>query len=507
MAFDLSGVLIFYEDFAPTRPSQFDAELDALASADAVERRSLRGICNLAGAETDFSVSSDNLREDIVAQTTNSINRHRQVVCALSMALFGHPQASLAGIAEHVNRTGLRVYSAEANSALFLFLKEHLNPELFTYSEYFGEEHRSGDVVGEVCHQDLQRPSFPDESFDVVITCEVFEHIPDAIGAEREVVRILKPGGVYCFTVPFIPHGEHDLVLAERTPDGEIKHFAEPQYHGDPLRPEEGILVYRVFAFRDLKHRFESLGCRFRTYRFWSRSLGILGNNGWVHIVRKTFNDGGAAVASGVEELGFARRGEEAAEARLRLSDAEWRCQQMADALAGTQAELERQRAELLGLQRLLTNRDEVIRWMQTSRSWRMASSLRQLAGRWRPLSQRLRGLLNRAETDDFRGALESPAEGALVSQELNVEGWVFTVGAPVVRVEAFLGGNYLGTVSYGVERPDVTSARESHAPTACGYREKIPLQAARAGREQLTIRVFDARGGEQSYTRSVIVE
>ena len=507
MAFALSGVPVFYEDFDPTRASRFDAELDELVSADALERRSIRGICNLAGAETDFSVSSDNLREDIIAQTTNSINRHRQVVCALSIAIFGHPEASLAEIAEHVNRMGLRVYSAEANSALFFFLKQHLNPELFTYSEYFGEEHQSGDVVGGVCHQDLQRPSFPDESFDVVITCEVFEHIPDAIRAEREVVRILKPGGVYCFTVPFIPHGEHDLVRAVRTPDGEIKHFEEPQYHGDPLRPEEGILVYRVFAFRDLKHRFESLGCQFHTYRFWSRSLGILGNNGWVHIVRKMFNDGGAAVAPGVEELGLARLREEVTEARARLTDAERRCQQLADALAGAQAELERQRGELLRMQRLLSNRDEVIRWMQTSRSWRMASSLRQLAGRWRPLSQRLRGRLNRAETDDFRGALESPAEGALVSKELNVEGWVFSVGAPVVRVEAFLGGDYLGTVSYGVERPDVTSTREPRAPTACGYREQIPLQVARAGREQLTIRVFDARGCEQSYTRSVIVE
>ncbi|HEX8422348.1 MAG TPA: methyltransferase domain-containing protein, partial [Pyrinomonadaceae bacterium] len=260
MTVHLQGLPVFFETYEPGQPTQFDFELDELATARALERGVIKGVCNVAGAETEFHLATDNLREDIVAQTSSTINRHRQSICALSLSVFSHPYATLAEIAAHVNRERLKVYLAETYSPLFRFLKENLEPELFVCSEYFGDAYLSGEVVGGVLHQDLQRTSFPDETFDIVLTFEVFEHIPDAIVAEREVVRILKAGGIYCFTVPLIPEGEHDLVLAELGADGEHKYFAEPQYHGDPVRPEEGILVYRIFSHRDLKQRFEGLG-------------------------------------------------------------------------------------------------------------------------------------------------------------------------------------------------------------------------------------------------------
>ena len=181
----------------------------------------------------------------------------------------------------------MRIYMAEANSVLANFFANRLGPNSLVRSEYYGPDRRSGDVIDGILHQDLQRTSFADASFDVVITNDVFEHIPDAITAEKEVMRILKPGGVYCFTVPFLPASEHDQVLAELNADGKIQYLAEPQYHSDPIRPAEGILVYRLFSFKDLKQRFESLGHEFKSYRFWSQRVGILGNDCYAHVVRK----------------------------------------------------------------------------------------------------------------------------------------------------------------------------------------------------------------------------
>jgi len=44
----------------------------------------------------------------------------------------------------------------------------------------------------------------PDASFDVILCSEVFEHLPDALGALDEFTRLLKPGGRLIITAPFV---------------------------------------------------------------------------------------------------------------------------------------------------------------------------------------------------------------------------------------------------------------------------------------------------------------
>ena len=283
----LSAQPIFFEEMQPGRSSGFDCDLDNIVKQQAIREGRVKGVCNVSGRSTEFVVSSDNLRESLVSTASSSINRHRQLICTLSAALFGHPRASLAAIAGHINQNRCKVYIAEANSVLSDFLKQNLRGDLLVCSEYFGPAYQSGQIVKGIRHEDLQRTSFPDETFDIIITSEVLEHVPDAPAAEKELIRILKPGGIYCFTVPFLPLGEHDEILADIDQPGQVRYFTEPQYHGDPLRPNEGILVYRLFSFNDLRQRFESMGHEFKCYRFWSEGLGILGSDCWAHAVKK----------------------------------------------------------------------------------------------------------------------------------------------------------------------------------------------------------------------------
>jgi SAM-dependent methyltransferase len=53
-----------------------------------------------------------------------------------------------------------------------------------------------------VLRGDATRLPFADDSFDVVITSEVLEHIQDDVAAIAEMVRVLKPGGHFAATVP-----------------------------------------------------------------------------------------------------------------------------------------------------------------------------------------------------------------------------------------------------------------------------------------------------------------
>jgi SAM-dependent methyltransferase len=53
-----------------------------------------------------------------------------------------------------------------------------------------------------VLRGDATKLPFADDSFDVVITSEVLEHIQDDVAAIAEMVRVLKPGGHFAATVP-----------------------------------------------------------------------------------------------------------------------------------------------------------------------------------------------------------------------------------------------------------------------------------------------------------------
>ena len=85
------------------------------------------------------------------------------------------------------------------------------------------------------------RQTFPDESFDLVVTQDVMEHVLDPEAAFSEIARTLRPGGAHVFTTPIHP----GLMTSERRArerDGAIEYLAEPEYHGNPI-DEAGSLV------------------------------------------------------------------------------------------------------------------------------------------------------------------------------------------------------------------------------------------------------------------------
>jgi len=113
----------------------------------------------------------------------------------------------------------------------------------YSYSHYFpdvplGSLHRQR---GERC-ESLEALTFSDNTFDLFITQDVMEHVLDPAAAFREIARTLKPGGMHILTVPLVNKCKPSSQRVAREADGNIRHIAEPTYHGNPI-DDKGSLV------------------------------------------------------------------------------------------------------------------------------------------------------------------------------------------------------------------------------------------------------------------------
>jgi SAM-dependent methyltransferase len=111
---------------------------------------------------------------------------------------------------------------------------------------------------GAPLHQDLTGLTYPDNSFDLSLSFEDLEHIPDYKKAVAELYRVTKTGGYVLLSTPFIIENDETLVRATINSGGEITHLLEPEYHGDPVIPQ-GILCFYHFGW-DLLDDFRAAG-------------------------------------------------------------------------------------------------------------------------------------------------------------------------------------------------------------------------------------------------------
>ncbi|MBW4553635.1 MAG: class I SAM-dependent methyltransferase [Aphanocapsa sp. GSE-SYN-MK-11-07L] len=242
------------------------------------------GRCPICGNVTLFKWALSNYRETGKCYFCRDTNRKRQVGSIFLYSVYkstGVKFSSVKTLAQKVSLldqfTDFTIYNTETYGSIHEYLRDYPG---YISSEYLDKSYQSGETINGVCHQDLTNTSFDDDSVNVLISSDCFEHIPDPYRAFEEVYRILKPGGRHVFTVPFYQDQYFDETRAYIDENGQLQHLLSPIYHSDPLR-KEGILVYVIFSLEMLL-KLRKIGYEVSMYNLRNPWFGILGNNALV---------------------------------------------------------------------------------------------------------------------------------------------------------------------------------------------------------------------------------
>lgn len=220
--------------------------------------RHQRGRCALCGRDTVFLVEGDNLKESLACLHCGAWLRLRLIAGELVRRLGAPGTPSLAALAGQAGFRGLRIWEAQASGPIHDALK--------SVPGYVGTEFLSGvapgTTKGGVRCEDMQRLTFADGAFDLVLHSSVLEHVRKPFEALRECTRVLAPGGWLVFEVPMTDPGAPEIrprtVARVDTSGPEDVHVLPPAYHDDPLSPD-GVLVYTDFGL-DLREELEGMG-------------------------------------------------------------------------------------------------------------------------------------------------------------------------------------------------------------------------------------------------------
>lgn len=246
--------------------------------------------CLVCGEYARMHSITANFRESCHCAKCGSFNRQRQMAYMILHALTSQGIGGISSLADVARLRDLKVYNTEATGALHSRLKPMPG---YQFSQYYGDAYESGVLVDGIMHQDLMRLSFADNSLDLVLSSDVFEHIADPYKAHGEVFRVLRPGGRHLFTMPFFVSNFHDGadreradlvyffddVRAEIDSQGRVIHHRPPIFHGDPVSLDpRGALVFTIFGL-EMMVKLAEIGFLTNMFMLYKPLHGILGNN------------------------------------------------------------------------------------------------------------------------------------------------------------------------------------------------------------------------------------
>jgi SAM-dependent methyltransferase len=227
------------------------------------------GRCDVCGHVGEYVQSDVPTRESHQCRSCDASLRYRAQAAALTNA-YGSPELTLSELIAVPAFRELEIYEPGIAGPLRYVLRR-----LPHYvNSYYWPEVAPGDSHDGIRCEDLRQLTFPDESFDLVISSDILEHVRGPMDAFSELHRVLRPGGTHVFTVPMIwPLPSRTEARVDYS-GPEDKHLQPPVYHGSPTDPQ-GSLVYTDFGM-DLPESLREIGFETVTHHGYRNAITFI---------------------------------------------------------------------------------------------------------------------------------------------------------------------------------------------------------------------------------------
>jgi SAM-dependent methyltransferase len=222
-----------------------------------------QGFCPICDQHVRFQSVNGWFRDYLVCDTCEqgSVPRERALTLALKLYCPDFLEKSI-----HESSPGDRGISRVLR----------LNGKSYIGSHFYKDVPK-GEMKGIYRSENLESMTFSDETFDLFISLDVFEHVFNPEMAIKEVWRTLKPGGMMISTWPIRKYQtEATDRRANIDESGEIIYYKDIEIHGNPIDGSGSLLT--VDYGYDI-HKELSLWAPFDVsiIRFSDKTHGVLG--------------------------------------------------------------------------------------------------------------------------------------------------------------------------------------------------------------------------------------
>jgi len=175
------------------------------------------GFCPICEKKTIFISKNTWLRDYFLCMNCGSLPRQRALMVIIEKY--------------YPDWRNLSIHEAGPSPEYYMTKKLPMECKNYIVSKYYQQEEFGVSIDGNR-NEDLEKQTFLDNTFDIVITQDIFEHLYNPEKAFLEIIRTLKHGGAHIFTVPVINRFQKTEIWAIKSNQGAPIFLNKEEFHG-----------------------------------------------------------------------------------------------------------------------------------------------------------------------------------------------------------------------------------------------------------------------------------